>query len=99
MTTMNPEQMIVEAKAGSAAALGPLLELYRNYLHLLARVEIGRRPPGKAERFGGSAAAALRHVAWGVERKGRANRRDQGSRRAGRRMEDAHIRHCQWNRV
>jgi RNA polymerase sigma-70 factor (ECF subfamily) len=47
--TANPEQMIVEAKAGNPAALGPLLELYRNYLHLLARVEIGRRLQGKLD--------------------------------------------------
>jgi RNA polymerase sigma-70 factor (ECF subfamily) len=49
MTNANPEQMIVQAKAGSPAALGPLLELYRNYLHLLARVEIGRRLQGKLD--------------------------------------------------
>src|SRR5262245_20623403 len=49
MTTGNPEQMIAQAKAGSPSALGPLLELYRNYLHLLARVEIGRRLQGKLD--------------------------------------------------
>src|SRR5262245_65391454 len=49
MTTANPEQMIVQAKAGSPTALGPLLELYRSYLHVLARVEIGRRLQGKLD--------------------------------------------------
>jgi RNA polymerase sigma-70 factor (ECF subfamily) len=44
-----PEQMIAEARAGTDAALGPLLELYRNYLRLLARVEIGRRLQGKLD--------------------------------------------------
>jgi RNA polymerase sigma-70 factor, ECF subfamily len=46
---VKPEQMISEARTGSAAALGPLLELYRNYLRLLARVEIGRRLQGKLD--------------------------------------------------
>jgi RNA polymerase sigma-70 factor (ECF subfamily) len=45
----NPEQMILEARAGTDAALGPLLDLYRNYLRLLARVEIGRRLQGKLD--------------------------------------------------
>ena len=46
---MNPEQMILEARTGSDAALGPLLECYRNYLRLLARIEIGRRLQGKLD--------------------------------------------------
>jgi RNA polymerase sigma-70 factor (ECF subfamily) len=45
----DPDQMIAQARAGSEAALGPLLELYRNYLRLLARVEIGRRLQGKVD--------------------------------------------------
>ena len=45
----NPEQMILEVRAGTDAALGPLLDLYRNYLRLLARVEIGRRLQGKLD--------------------------------------------------
>jgi RNA polymerase sigma-70 factor (ECF subfamily) len=45
----NPEQMIQEARAGTSTALGPLLDLYRNYLRLLARVEIGRRLQGKLD--------------------------------------------------
>ncbi|HEY7427473.1 MAG TPA: sigma-70 family RNA polymerase sigma factor [Gemmataceae bacterium] len=46
---VNPEQMIQEARAGSDAVLGPLLDLYRNYLRLLARLEIGRRLQGKLD--------------------------------------------------
>src|SRR5262245_44193994 len=33
----DPERLIHRARAGDAAALGRLLELYRNYLRLLAR--------------------------------------------------------------
>ncbi len=47
--TANPQHLIAEARSGSAAALGTLLELYRNYLRLLARVEIGRRLQGKLD--------------------------------------------------
>jgi RNA polymerase sigma-70 factor, ECF subfamily len=46
---VHPEQLILEAKAGREAVLGSLLELYRNYLRLLARVEIGRRLQGKVD--------------------------------------------------
>src|SRR5437763_1802730 len=45
----SPGQMILQARAGGDAALGPLLELYRNYLRLLARIEIGRRLQGKLD--------------------------------------------------
>lgn len=45
----NPHMLIVEARSGSAEALGALLELYRHYLRLLARVEIGRRLQGKLD--------------------------------------------------
>ncbi len=41
--TPQPDEMITLAKRDGEAALGPLLELYRNYLTLLARVEVGRR--------------------------------------------------------
>lgn len=44
-----PEQFIQEARAGGETALGSLLELYRNYLRLLARLEIGRRLQGKLD--------------------------------------------------
>ena len=46
---VDPEQMIQEARAGTDAVLGPLLDLYRNYLRLLARLEIGRRLQGKLD--------------------------------------------------
>jgi RNA polymerase sigma-70 factor (ECF subfamily) len=46
---VNPEQMIQEARAGMDAVLGPLLDLYRNYLRLLARLEIGHRLQGKLD--------------------------------------------------
>ena len=36
-----PEQLIVQARGGDQAALGRLLELYRNYLRLVARSLIG----------------------------------------------------------
>jgi RNA polymerase sigma-70 factor, ECF subfamily len=43
------EQLLNRARAGDAAALGSLLELYRNYLSLLARLQIGRRLQGKID--------------------------------------------------
>jgi RNA polymerase sigma-70 factor, ECF subfamily len=46
---VDPEQQIQEARAKSDSHLGPLLELYRNYLRLLARIEIGRRLQGKLD--------------------------------------------------
>ena len=46
---MTAEQLIVDARTGNSSALGSLLELYRNYLRLLARVEIGRRLQGKLD--------------------------------------------------
>jgi len=39
----NPEQLLRLAKAGSGPGLGQLLELYRGYLGLLARLQINRR--------------------------------------------------------
>src|SRR5579884_4516282 len=36
-----PELLLAQARAGEAAALGRLLELYRNYLRLQARALIG----------------------------------------------------------
>jgi len=46
---VNPELSILEARAGGEAAVGALLEAYRNYLRLLAHVEIGRRLQGKID--------------------------------------------------
>jgi RNA polymerase sigma-70 factor (ECF subfamily) len=43
------EQLLPQARAGDGLALGRLLELYRNYLTLLARYQIGRRLQGKVD--------------------------------------------------
>jgi RNA polymerase sigma-70 factor (ECF subfamily) len=43
------EDLIVRARAGDDDALGQLLEHYRAYLMLLARLQIGRRLQGKAD--------------------------------------------------
>jgi RNA polymerase sigma-70 factor (ECF subfamily) len=45
----NPEQLLHRARAGEEVALGRLLELYRAYLVVLARVQIGRRLQGKVD--------------------------------------------------
>jgi RNA polymerase sigma-70 factor (ECF subfamily) len=47
--TLEPEQLLRMARTGSGPALGQLLELYGNYLTLLARLEIGRRLQGKID--------------------------------------------------
>jgi RNA polymerase sigma-70 factor (ECF subfamily) len=41
--------LLGQARGGSGAALGDLLERYRSYLTLLARTQIGRRLQGKAD--------------------------------------------------
>src|SRR5262249_13788638 len=46
---VSAEQMIQDAKTHGESALGSLLEQYRNYLRVLARVEIGRRLQGKLD--------------------------------------------------
>jgi RNA polymerase sigma-70 factor, ECF subfamily len=48
-TNLEPEQLLGLARAGDGSALGQLLELYRNYLALLARLQIGRRLQRKAD--------------------------------------------------
>jgi RNA polymerase sigma-70 factor (ECF subfamily) len=45
----DPDQLLHRARAGEAPALGTLLELYRAYLLVLARVQIGRRLQGKVD--------------------------------------------------
>src|ERR687885_927392 len=47
--TADPEHLLREARAGGAVPLGQLLELYRRYLALLARVQIGQRLQGKVD--------------------------------------------------
>src|SRR5579872_3649775 len=43
------EQLLTLARSGSDSARGQLLEQYRNYLSLLARLQIGRRLQGKVD--------------------------------------------------
>jgi RNA polymerase sigma-70 factor (ECF subfamily) len=45
----DPEFLLQQARLGNGAALGQLLELYRDYLGLLARLQIGRRLQGKVD--------------------------------------------------
>jgi RNA polymerase sigma-70 factor, ECF subfamily len=45
----DPEQLLRLARAGDGSALGQLFELYRGYLELLARLQIGRRLQGKVD--------------------------------------------------
>ena len=45
----DPEQLLGLARAGNGRALGQLLELYRSYLAILARLQIGRRLQGKVD--------------------------------------------------
>jgi RNA polymerase sigma-70 factor (ECF subfamily) len=45
----DPEQLLHQARAGDGPTLGRLLELYRTYLVVLARVQIGRRLQGKVD--------------------------------------------------
>jgi len=47
--TPDPEHLLQEARAGNTATLGQLLECYRRYLALLARVQIGQRLQGKVD--------------------------------------------------
>ncbi len=43
------EHLFALARAGDAGALGQLLELYRNYLAVLVRLQIGRQLQGKID--------------------------------------------------
>jgi RNA polymerase sigma-70 factor (ECF subfamily) len=45
----NPEELIAAASQGGDERLGRLLALYRNYLRLLARIEIGGRLQAKVD--------------------------------------------------
>jgi RNA polymerase sigma-70 factor (ECF subfamily) len=47
--TVDPEKLLRLAQSGNGPALGQLLELYRDYLALLARLQIGRRLQGKVD--------------------------------------------------
>ncbi len=48
-TPFQPDELLYQARQGAPAAQGALLEAYRAYLGLLARVEIGRRLQGKVD--------------------------------------------------
>jgi RNA polymerase sigma-70 factor (ECF subfamily) len=48
-TAADPVQLLVLARTGDGRALGQLLELYRSYLALLARLQIGRQLQGKVD--------------------------------------------------
>jgi RNA polymerase sigma-70 factor (ECF subfamily) len=48
-TNANPERLLRLAQAGDEEALGELLELYRNYLALAARLQISRRLQSKVD--------------------------------------------------
>jgi RNA polymerase sigma-70 factor (ECF subfamily) len=48
-STDSADELLCLAQAGNNAALGQLLEQYRNYLALLARLQIGRRLQGKVD--------------------------------------------------
>jgi RNA polymerase sigma-70 factor, ECF subfamily len=45
----DPEELLRLARAGDGRALGQLFALYRNYLSLLARLQVGRRLQGKVD--------------------------------------------------
>jgi RNA polymerase sigma-70 factor (ECF subfamily) len=45
----DPEQLVVLARAGDDLVRGQLLEQFRNYLTMLARLQIGRRLQGKVD--------------------------------------------------
>jgi RNA polymerase sigma-70 factor (ECF subfamily) len=46
---VSPDDLLQQARAGDSPALGRLLEGYRSYLAVLARVQIGRRLQGKVD--------------------------------------------------
>lgn len=45
----DPQTLLHQARAGDSEALGRLLDLYRQYLRLLARMQISRRLQGKLD--------------------------------------------------
>jgi RNA polymerase sigma-70 factor (ECF subfamily) len=49
VTGFSPEHLLKRARTGDSSALGQLLELYRNYLALLARLQLSRRLQRKVD--------------------------------------------------
>jgi RNA polymerase sigma-70 factor (ECF subfamily) len=49
LSETTPEQLLRATRAGDREARGRLLELYRNYLHLSARLQLRRRLQSKAD--------------------------------------------------
>src|SRR5437899_8383207 len=49
VANLDPQQLLQQARAGDPGGLGGLLELYRSYLTLLARLQISRRLQGKVD--------------------------------------------------
>lgn len=45
----HPDVLLARLRQGDGSALGPLLEIYRNYLSLFARVQIGDRMRAKVD--------------------------------------------------
>lgn len=43
------DRLLQQARSGDSGALGEILEVYRNYLTLLSRLQIGRRLQGKLD--------------------------------------------------
>jgi RNA polymerase sigma-70 factor (ECF subfamily) len=46
---LDPEQLLTRARSDGGAARGELLDMYRNYLYLLARAQLGRHLQGKVD--------------------------------------------------
>lgn len=49
VASLGPDYWLAQARTGDPVALGRLLELYRGYLSLLARLQINRRLQGKVD--------------------------------------------------
>jgi RNA polymerase sigma-70 factor, ECF subfamily len=47
--SVDPMALLAKARAGDGVALGQLLELYRNYLSLLGRLQVGMKLQGKVD--------------------------------------------------